>query len=638
MHLSLRPRSGGPVLTLAATLTIAGTGVGVAAGAVATTGTATAASTPAATRSLSYQGLRLQVPAGWPVVDLTAAPRTCVRFDVHAVYLGHPGADQQCPQAARGLVDALLLEPLDAASARTTPQPSVRVPAGGAVPAAVPATTGHVTTLALTDAGVMLTVAYAPDPTAVSRILATASVRPTGPRESAAAAAPGRRAATTGPGSVLATGGVPGAVSASAATSWVEVPGTFQGLGFDACTAPSSTTMDAWLAGSPYRALGVYIGGAARACQQPNLTADWVARQAAQGWHLVPLYVGLQAPCTTFSNRIDPANAPAQGSAAADDAADAAYALGMGQGSAITFDMEYYSRGGTCSTAVLQFLSAWTTQLHARGYRSSVYSSASAAIADLSDSYNNTAYARPDQIFTARWDGVASTAEALVPAEFWSAQQRMKQYRGGHDETYGGITINLDNDILDVAANSSIPLDATPPAVSFVSPAAGTKARGSVTVTANASDASGISRVELLVNGWLVATDQAPPYVLYWPTGRMFAPNTVLTLRAYDRRGNVALVQRSIMVDCIPPGVSLPGAPRDRAWVGRTVGLKMYAGDLGGMSRVELWINGRRVGVDPTSPYTFTIRTASYGHTLRVQLRAYDQTGNVTTVSRTWRR
>ena len=27
----------------------------------------------------------------------------------------------------------------------------------------------------------------------------------------------------------------------------------------------------------------------------------------------------------------------------------------------------------------------------------------------------------------------------------------MKQYRGGHPETYGGVTINIDNDYLDVA-------------------------------------------------------------------------------------------------------------------------------------------------------------------------------------------
>ena len=47
----------------------------------------------------------------------------------------------------------------------------------------------------------------------------------------------------------------------------------YTGLGFDACSTPCPTTMAAWAA-SPYRAIGVYIGGANRACSQPNLTAE----------------------------------------------------------------------------------------------------------------------------------------------------------------------------------------------------------------------------------------------------------------------------------------------------------------------------------------------------------------------------
>ncbi|HET9657262.1 MAG TPA: glycoside hydrolase domain-containing protein [Kineosporiaceae bacterium] len=613
--------------------------------AAAVAGTASAAA-PAATKSVSYLGLRLQVPQDWPVVDLAEQPQTCVRFDRHIVYLGHPGSDQQCPDGIRGLVDALLLEPLDAVSDRTVPSPTLRVPAGQAVPSKVPATTGQLSTLALTDPGVMLSAAYSPDPAGVSRILATASVDLTaaagsgtdGAPAGSGVRAPRPSAPSPAPDLLLPRSGVAGRVSASAATSWVEVPGTFNGNGFDACTAPSSTAMDAWLTGSTYRTIGVYVGGASRACLQPNLTADWVARQSAQGWHLLPLYVGLQAPCTTFGNRIDPARAAAQGTAAAEDAANLAYDLGMGQGSAITFDMESYPRGAACSTAVLQFLSAWTTQLHARGYRSSVYSSANGAIADLADSYNNAAYARPDQIFFARWDQVATTDDAVVPSEFWSAHQRAKQFRGGHDETYGGVRINIDSDYLDVAANSSIPLDTTPPALSFASPADGARLRGTIVVGANATDDSGISRVELYVNGWLVATSRTAPYVLTWPSGAMYSPRVVLGLRAYDRRGNVSDVNRAVMIDNVAPALTVTRAPRNKAWVGNTVSVAVNASDTGGLSRVELWINGRLAGTDTSRPYTFSVRTRGYGHTLRAQIRAVDLAGNVTTTTRTWRR
>src|SRR5215212_5008465 len=94
--------------------------------------------------------------------------------------------------------------------------------------------------------------------------------------------------------------GVPAAAGkrAAVAAATVAAPGTYTGLGFDACTAPSSAAMQAWLA-SPYRAVGVYFGGNNRACQQPNLTAAWVAEQQARGWHLMPIYLGPQASCTT---------------------------------------------------------------------------------------------------------------------------------------------------------------------------------------------------------------------------------------------------------------------------------------------------------------------------------------------------
>ena len=51
--------------------------------------------------------------------------------------------------------------------------------------------------------------------------------------------------------------------------------------------------MSKWL---PHRAVGIYIGGVNSPCSQPNLRTSWVDREIAAGWHLIPLYVGLQAP------------------------------------------------------------------------------------------------------------------------------------------------------------------------------------------------------------------------------------------------------------------------------------------------------------------------------------------------------
>jgi hypothetical protein len=227
----------------------------------------------------------------------------------------------------------------------------------------------------------------------------------------------------------------------------------FTGLGFDACSTPSSRTMAAW-ATSPYRAIGVYIGGANRACSQPNLTPEWVGEQVGEGWHLIPTYVGLQAPtsscgsCAALSANLT--QAKLQGAEAARDAVAEAAAVAMGPGSPIYFDMESYTRTTSATRATLTFLSEWTTQLHALGYASGVYSSSSSGIADLAREFGAT-YTMPDNVWTANWNGARNALDAYLGTELWSAHQRIHQYLGGHDETYGRTTINIDNDYVEGA-------------------------------------------------------------------------------------------------------------------------------------------------------------------------------------------
>ncbi|MFC4785946.1 glycoside hydrolase domain-containing protein [Nocardioides sp. MAHUQ-72] len=239
---------------------------------------------------------------------------------------------------------------------------------------------------------------------------------------------------------------------ATAATAAEGEPGTFTGEAFDACSAPASSTMDAWLA-SPYRAIGVYVGGVNRACAQPQLTATWVAHQQAAGWHLLPIYLGLQAPCTTSNKKylIDPTQPRSQGRAEATAAVAAADGLGLPPGSTLFFDMEAYRTGdASCSTAVLRFLGAWTSRLHDLGYFSGVYSSLGSGVADLVQDYESTTRPHPDYLWFARYDENAGTDNDTIPDSYWSPHRRLHQYRGGHDETYGGVTINIDNDYVDV--------------------------------------------------------------------------------------------------------------------------------------------------------------------------------------------
>jgi len=238
------------------------------------------------------------------------------------------------------------------------------------------------------------------------------------------------------------------------ATTTVQ-PGTFVGVAFDACTAPSSATMAAWRAASPYRAVGVYFGGDNRGCTQANLTADWVRAQVAAGWHLIPLYVGPQASCTTATkkkNLIANAQAAAEGVATAQDAAAQARSLGLGGQSVLIYDMEAYrTDDAACRAGVLAFVSAWTAKLHDLGYLSGFYSSMSSGGADQVANYAAAGYVRPDFIDFARWDSVSTLTDVAVPAAYWSPHRRMKQYAGGHTETWGGVAINIDDDYVDFA-------------------------------------------------------------------------------------------------------------------------------------------------------------------------------------------
>jgi len=68
----------------------------------------------AATRFVSYNGVRITVPAAWPVIDLRLHPSACIRLDQAALYLGSPGSQSDCPAHAVGRADTVWLKPASA--------------------------------------------------------------------------------------------------------------------------------------------------------------------------------------------------------------------------------------------------------------------------------------------------------------------------------------------------------------------------------------------------------------------------------------------------------------------------------------------------------------------------------------------
>lgn len=267
---------------------------------------------------------------------------------------------------------------------------------------------------------------------------------------------------------VAATIGLTASTSTATTTAPNPItPGNMTGYGFDQCEAPSQSAMTTWLKYSPFRAVGIYISGSLRYCQaQTNLTPTWVRTQLATGWRLLPIHLGAQASCTTRDryqvNKINAdstdnyAKARAQGRYEADVATAAAQRLGIVAKSTLYYDLEAFDASiGSCRRSSLWFLHAWTNRLHRNGYVSGVYSSAASGIRILDDARvtPGNLIALPDQIWIADWNGKADVNSTYIRSDGWPGR-RIHQYQGGHKETWGGVTINIDRNYLDLRGNA----------------------------------------------------------------------------------------------------------------------------------------------------------------------------------------
>ena len=83
----------------------------------AVTGKAATNKAATAMKTVAYAGYEFQVPANWPVYRLDEHPKTCVRYDVHAVYLGTPGTDMRCTAGLVGRTQTVSLIPGKGATA-----------------------------------------------------------------------------------------------------------------------------------------------------------------------------------------------------------------------------------------------------------------------------------------------------------------------------------------------------------------------------------------------------------------------------------------------------------------------------------------------------------------------------------------
>ncbi|HSR98071.1 MAG TPA: glycoside hydrolase domain-containing protein [Kofleriaceae bacterium] len=219
------------------------------------------------------------------------------------------------------------------------------------------------------------------------------------------------------------------------------------GKGFDKCAIGSVSQMQAWWTNTPWSWANIYIGGANRGCSQAGLNSSWVHSIFTQGWRLVPTWVGLQAPgssCTGCSKMSTNATtARQQGINEANAAADAASALGLPAPTIIYFDMERYDP--TSHPAVKAFINAWVERLRQRGHQAGVYGAGVNATNDWAPIANP-----PQAVWIANWNNVDGVFNLSgLSNSLWSTHQRIHQFQGPHNETWGGVTFNIDSDRAD---------------------------------------------------------------------------------------------------------------------------------------------------------------------------------------------
>lgn len=414
-------------------------------GAVAATGT----------KVVAFAGYTIDVPAAWPVYRLAEDPSRCVRYDQNAVYLGQPGANQQCPAHLAGRVATLSL-----AVARLTAAQLRQLPARGV---AAWDRADHELGALLPRRALSITATYGAAAGEIKSILATLRWAATGqPAATALVRAPLAGAPLVG---APRAGVLPGQPARGhhhrhhkchhrcchhrlCHPQWLKMPVK----GMDTCAAPSLRAMRSWH--RVFKAAAIYLGGPEAACGWGNLSAAWIRASVRMGWAMIPAYVGPQAPCTSFRVRIRTRHAEWQGRASARNAIRLARLLGMHRGAVLYDDMEAYRpHHGRCSRPVVAFLDGWTRELHARGYRSGVYSSASAAARDLGRYRRVYGHpvARPNSLWFALWDGRRNLRGTPYVRSNWWHAHRIKQYKGARHRRIGGIRLSFDSDLVDGA-------------------------------------------------------------------------------------------------------------------------------------------------------------------------------------------
>jgi thermitase len=217
----------------------------------------------------------------------------------------------------------------------------------------------------------------------------------------------------------------------------------------------------------------------------------------------------------------------------------------------------------------------------------------------------------------------------------------------GRDPRFGYGRVDAAAAVLaarNATATVTAPTDATPPSVAVAAPLANSTVSGLVPVSVSATDNVGVSKVELRVNGALLATDTSSPYAFSWDSSKVANGMSNVVATAYDAAGNSAtstavavnVANATVAADTSAPAVSFL-SPTQSTISATSLTISTSASDNSGAAGItqSLYINSKLMTTVTGSSlnYRWNTRNLKKG-TYLLQVAASDKAGNRTTVSR----
>lgn len=263
--------------------------------------------------------------------------------------------------------------------------------------------------------------------------------------------------------------------------------------------------------------------------------------------------------------------------------------------------------------------------------------------------YNGTSFSTPIVAGTAALMMAANPALGAADVENLLFKTAVDLGAAGRDVYYGHGRVNAAAAVqaaLTATPTANDPGDTTAPKATISAPLGSSTVSGLVPVNVSASDNVGVTKVELRVNGALLATDTSSPFAFSWDSTKVANGSASLVATAYDAAGNkassatvtvnVANATTVNAADTTPPTVAIV-SPTLSTLTGNSVTVSTSASDNAGAAGItqSLYIDGKLVKTvtGGALSYNWNIRKVKAGtHTLQVAAR--DAAGNTSSATR----